>query len=222
MKHALLAVAALSLAACALPATELDESHEQTAETTQAVYTPPPVSGTLTFDGWRDGTVADSLYSSWDVALSTIDCFTTPGSCVPGHAYVRPPGEGTASGVSLFRRGSQPPFNAKFGAVEATFATPISQASVRVLLTAYPADSSGPPTARPWLEGYNAAGKLVAKAFGTSTTNPNTWQTVSVTVPFATAATITRIRFSVEQTLPAVVGVFDNVSFDHAAPGTKP
>jgi hypothetical protein len=219
MKHALFAgAAALSLVACALPATELDESHELTAETSEAIYTPPPVAGTLTFEPGRDGTVADSTYSSWGIALSAIDCFTIPGSCVPGHAYMRPPGEASASGVSLFRRGWLPHFNAKFGAVEATFSTPVSLASVRVLLTTYAADNAGPLSARPWLEGYDAAGKLVAKAFGTPTVN--TWQTVAVTGPGG-AVNITRVRFSVEQRLPELVGLFDNVTFDHSVPPPK-
>jgi hypothetical protein len=214
MKHALsAAVAALSLVACAMPASELAEEHELAAQSAEAIRTPPPVSGTLTFEPGREFGTADAMYSSWGIALSAIDCFTTRGSCVPARSFIRSPGEASASGVSIIPSGGAS-FNSFYGALEARFSTGVSLASVRVSLVPHPEDY-GDRTARPWLEGYDAAGNLVSKAFGTPTLYG--WQTVTVTGRRG-AANITRIRFSVEQTVPRAFGMFDNVTFDHSEP----
>jgi hypothetical protein len=223
MKRSMVALAALSLsltvAACeGAP----DEAPDPTTTASSALSAPVanlaikqplPSSVTIDFDTSPGGAVApgsivDSTYASNGVTFSCV-------SCGSGHAYALPAAVG-GNAVSLFAPPSVPVFDARWGAVRATFATPRRWVSIEATAVLSP-EGLGTPTARPWLEAFDASGNLVGGvqyyplAYGD--VGWGTAQTITVT---STSSNIAYVQFSSQP--PAngdpVYGQFDNLRFN--------
>jgi hypothetical protein len=103
-------------------------------------------------------------------------------------------------------------FDAKSGAVEATFTTPATSVSIDALAVPF-VEGLGTPTAVPWIEAYDASNTLVDKRYSLPFPNPNwlAWQTLTVTGP-----AIVRVRFSSQRISPWIYGEFDNWRVTHS------
>lgn len=179
----------------------------------EAMILPPkkPLSTTYAVDFDHDtsgaaiakGTTVDSVYSAWGVTFSAIYCGNT-ATCNTASAYTNSwdPGNDV---VSLFQWGYAG-FDSRWGAIEAHFANP----QAKVTIDAYNEEISiglGTPTARAWLEAYDASNNLLARTFGT--VSLETWQTLTVT----STTGIAKVRFSNEAGTPYVYSAFDNLTY---------
>jgi len=221
MKHTallltVLASLPLALGACSMAPLDTESaSEEQASSTTEPLmwYVSNPAPTLIDFD--RDpaqatianGTIVDATYASLGVTFSCI-------SCSSGHAYSRLPGR-TGNGVSLWQSPYVPVFDARYGAVRADFTTPRNSVSIDALAV-LPPEYLGTPAARPWIEAYDAAGKMIGStvyypAYGTA--GWGQWQTLRIDDP---NSSIKYVRFSSQHfnSSPAVYGSFDNLSFN--------
>jgi hypothetical protein len=147
--------------------------------------------------------VMDGAYANLGVNFSCV-------VCTSGHTYAR--NQGGSMGVSLFAYPTAWPyggaFDARSGAIEATFDTPRSWVSIEA--TAIQAlEGLGVPTAKPWIEAYDANGALVARTYHTGT--PGARENLVVN------GSIKRVRFSSQYKgtgVPAMYGAFDNLRFN--------
>ncbi|HYQ44463.1 MAG TPA: hypothetical protein VER11_20915 [Polyangiaceae bacterium] len=177
---------------------------------------PTPTPGLIDFDltpagqPLTDATVVNTTYQSWGVTLSSIYCTST--GCAPASAYARQSsGKNGTNNVSLFQTGLSI-FDARYGAVEASFAQAKSSVSIEAQAVVFPEQLST-PVARPFIEAYDAAGNLLTRTYYPAYGSPGfgSWQTLTVN-----AAGIRRVRFSSQApggTTP-VYGSFDNLRFN--------
>ena len=204
------ALTSITLAACA----DIDPNADgNTVADREAVSTPPPqFSRTYTVDFDYDpsgnaiaiGTAVNNVYAAWGVTFSASYCGNT-ATCNAASAYANSWGTSGNDVVSLFQRGYAA-FDARWGTIEAHFSTP----QTRVTIDAYDEVTSiglTAPTARPWIEAYDASNNLVDRTFGT--VSLETWQTLTVT----SRTGIARVRFSNEVGSPYVYSAFDNLTF---------
>jgi hypothetical protein len=204
----LVACAALPLMACS---GQVDDS-ETTAEQGEEMVL-PRTTVSIDFDqvggvAVADNSVVDTTYNGYGV---TFGCVV----CASGHAYARTIGNGT-HGVSLVdpQASVLPFFDARDGAVTATFVTPRTWVSIDAA-PVLPAEYLGTPTNMPWIEAFDANGNYLSEtlysiAYGQpGYGNP---QTLSVS---AGSALIKSVRFSSRHASgPAVYGTFDNLRYN--------
>jgi len=156
-----------------------------------------------------DATVVNTTYQSWGVTLSSIYC--SASGCAPASAFARgSSGKNGTNNVSLFQTGLSI-FDARYGAVEASFNQAKSSVSIDAQAVVFPEQLST-PVARPFIEAYDAAGSLLTRTYYPAYGTPGfgSWQTLTVN-----AAGIRRVRFSSQApggTTP-VYGSFDNLQF---------
>jgi hypothetical protein len=180
-------LAALPLSACVAAPVESDTGSTQEAmslwNTTRINFDTDPNGAAI-----ADGTVVDNTYASLGVTLSAIYCGN--GSCVPASAYARVPGNASNNGVSLFNTGF-PYFDARWGAVEATFASAVSVVSIDAYAVEFVEALTNGPTGSPFLEAYDAAGTFLGRV--NAPIVMGVWQTITFTSP---TNNIKRVRFS--------------------------
>ncbi|HTQ03572.1 MAG TPA: hypothetical protein VMI54_06935 [Polyangiaceae bacterium] len=154
-----------------------------------------------------NNSIVDTTYAANGVTFSCV-------VCTSGHAYARALGNGT-QGVSLIDPNASilPFFDARDGAVTATFNTPRNWVSIDAA-PVLPPEFVGTPTNMPWIEAYDASGNLLTKtlypiAYGQA--GYGTEQTLTVSSP----GNIKTVRFSSRHDSgPAVYGTFDNLRFN--------
>ena len=122
--------------------------------------------------------------------------------------------------VSVFGSPAAPTFDARNGAVDATFTTPMGSVSIDARPVA-PIEFLGALTRRPFFEAYSTSGALLAQVYysgplPTTSSGVGPTETLSFT---STGNNIARVRFSSQSpgnppTIPATFGLFDNLRFD--------
>lgn len=176
---------------------------------------PTPVPGLIDFDitpaglPLADATVVNATYQTWGVTLSTILC--TSAGCAPAPAFARrSAGTNGSNNVSLFQTGLSI-FDARYGAVEASFNQAKSTVSIDAQAVVFPEQLST-PVARPFIEAYDAAGSMLLRTYYPAYGSPGfgSWQTLTVSAPG-----IRRVRFSSQApgSSTPVYGSFDNLQF---------
>jgi hypothetical protein len=174
---------------------------------------PLPSSVTIDFDNAPGGTVApgsivDASYTSVGVTFSCV-------ACTSGHAFALSAAAG-GNAVSLFAPPSVPFFDARYGAVRATFATPRRWVSIEAT-PVLPPEWLTTPVAKPWLEAFDANNNLIGSVqyypFGYGDVGWGTAQTITVT---STSANIAYVQFSSQApgSGTPVYGQFDNLRFN--------
>lgn len=154
-----------------------------------------------------NNSAVDTTYGASGVTLSCI-------VCASGHAYARALGSGT-QGVSLVDPQSSilPFFDARDGAVTATFTTPRNWVSIDAA-PVLPPEYLGTPTNLPWIEAYDVNGTKLGETLYPLAYNQagyGSMQTLTVSSPNA----IKTVRFSSQHSSgPAVYGMFDNLRFN--------
>lgn len=167
--------------------------------------------GLIHFDDAADGTMINTRYSGVT--------FTNP---IGGNIYARN-GSGFAPSspnvVSVFATGL-PQFDARFGAVDGSFATPVGTVSIDTRPVA-PFEFLTALTKRPFLQAFDAADGLLGTVYyagplptGVAEVGPT--ETLTFT---STANNIARVRFSTQNptappAAPPTYGLFDNLRFD--------
>jgi hypothetical protein len=166
-----------------------------------ATYRSPLLGPVTVYFG--EGEVMDGAYAHLGVNFRCV-------VCTSGHAYAR--NQGGSMGVSLFPHPQAWPyggaFDARFGAVEATFDTPRSWVSIEAMAV-QSLEGLGASTAKPWIEAYDANGALVARTYHTGTA----WARETLVV----SGSIKRVRFSSQYhgaAVPPIYGAFDNLRFN--------
>jgi hypothetical protein len=223
MKRSMVALALLSLsltvAACEGPpeeettATTTESSALSSALVGQPIKQPLPSSVTIDFDNSPGGAVAsgsivDSTYASAGVTFTCV-------SCMSGHAYALQAATG-GNAVSLFAPPSVPVFDARYGAVRATFSTPRRWVSIEAT-PVLPPEWTVTPAAKPWLEAFDASNNLIGSVqyypFGYNDVGWGTAQTLTVT---STSSNIAYVQFSSQppNSGTPVYGQFDNLRFN--------
>lgn len=180
---------------------------------------PPNLERTIVirFDDVADGTVVDTQYAgSGGVTFASLT--TQPAS--RGSAYARRlQFDKAASGMNVLSLSKDPAlfgafFDARQGAVEATFDQPQRSVSVMALPVVWP-DSLSKEDNRPFIEAFDAAGNYLGRArtqLGMGDANFDMhWQLIAFTSP---SKNIKKIRLS-SQAHPDswVHTVFDNLTF---------
>jgi hypothetical protein len=189
----------------------VDES-ETTAEQGEAMLLP---RATVSVDFDEVGgtaiaadSVVDTTYGAYGV---TFGCVV----CASGHAYARALGTGT-QGVSLVARQASvlPFFDARDGAVTATFNSPRSWVSIDAA-PVLPPEYLGTPTNMPWIEAFDANGNYLSETlYSIAYGQPGYGNPQTLTVS-ASSAVIKSVRFSSRHSSgPAVYGTFDNLRFN--------
>ena len=200
-------LAALPLTACVAAPAEPDtgEAHEAMTLgiTTRVDFDVDPNGAAI-----ADGTAVDNTYAAVGVHFSSIYCGAT-ASCGPASAYARAGGNASNNGVSLFSYG-WPWFDARWGAVEATFDNPGDSVSIDAYALDFVESLSSGPSTSPFLEAYDASGNFLGKVF--APINMGVWQTMTISTG---TNNIKRVRFSVPGFPPAagdhVYAIFDNL-----------
>jgi hypothetical protein len=133
-----------------------------------------------------DGTVVDTTYTSLGVTFSCL-------SCTSGHAFARTSGR-TENGVSVVATPIFAAYDSHLGGVRAEFTTPRSSVSIDALAVMAP-EWAGSPTARPWLQAFNAAEQVISTAYypAYGTAGFGQWQTLRIDDP---TGSIKSVRFS--------------------------
>jgi hypothetical protein len=179
-----------------------------------AIKQPLPASVTIDFDNSPGGAVAagsivDATYTANGVTFSCV-------VCTSGHAYALPAAVG-GNVVSLFAPPSLPMFDARWGAVRATFASPRRWVSIEAT-PVLPPEWLTTPTAKPWLEAFDANNNLIGAVqyypFGYNDVGWGTAQTLTVT---STSSNIAYVQFSSQAPSSGgtpVYGQFDNLRFN--------
>jgi len=152
---------------------------------------------------WGEGEVMDTAYTNLGVTFSCV-------ACTSGHTYAR--NQGGSNGVSLFPYPQAWPyggaFDARWGAVEATFNTPRSWVSIEAMAI-QSLEGLGSSTAKPWIEAYDANGALVARTYHSGIAGARENLVVN--------GSIKRVRFSSQYhgtAVPPMYGAFDNLRFN--------
>jgi hypothetical protein len=222
MKRSMVALAALSLsltvAACEGPEEAPDPTTTESGALSSLLVNPPikqplPSSVTIDFDNSPGGAVApgaivDSTYASAGVTFSCV-------ACTSGHAFALPAAVG-GNAVSLFAPPSVPFFDARYGAVRATFATPRRWVSIEATAV-LPPEWLTTPVAKPWLEAFDANNNLIGSVqyypFSYGDVGWGTAQTITVT---SQSANIAYVQFSSQApgSGTPVYGQFDNLRFN--------
>jgi hypothetical protein len=163
MKSSLVALAALplalTLAACEGPPEAGEVATNESALSLSQVpvgVKPLPTSVLIDFDTSPAGPVAggtqiDSTYASQGVTFTCVVCSS-------GHAYALTAVPNNA--VSLFAPPSLPFFDARWGAVKASFASPRAWVSIDATAV-LPPEWLTTPVAKPWLEAFDANGNII-------------------------------------------------------------
>jgi hypothetical protein len=174
-------------------------------------HPPESSAGQINFDDAANGTVVNTRYPGVT--------FSNP---IGGNIFARD-GSGFAPSspnvVSVFGTGL-PPFDARNGAVDATFASPVAIVSIDARPVA-PIEFLTPLTRRPFLQAFDSADHLLttvyyAGALPDTVSGVGPTETLSFT---STANDIARVRFSSQNpgnppTVPPTYGLFDNLQFN--------
>jgi hypothetical protein len=182
-------------------------------------FRPPPNmwrTVSITFDDVASGTVVDSTYAGAGVSFASV---TYPPRTWSAFARLMPFGGSGQSGknvLSIIQKDPDLPwFDARYGALEATF----SQLQQSVSVWAYAMNSpegSGNADNRPFMEAYDSTGKYLGKALtqlGVHDANfIGFWHPISFSSP---SRNIAKVRLSSQANgLPWTYAVFDNLTFD--------
>jgi hypothetical protein len=174
---------------------------EQLIDFDSATYQSPLLGPITIFFG--DGEIMDSAYAHMGVNFSCV-------VCASGHAYAR--NRGGNLGVSLFPYPLAWPYggayDARSGAVEATFDTPRAWVSIEATAVAS-LEGLGPTSAKPWIEAYDVNNTLIARTYHTGTAGAREVLQVN--------GSIKRVRFSSQSSgaaAPPMYGAFDNLRFN--------
>jgi hypothetical protein len=215
--------AALSLSVTVAACEGLPEDGSEPTTTEQSAISSPlvgvpikqplPTSVTIDFDNSPGGAVAsgsivDSTYASLGVTFTCVVCSS-------GHAFALLAATG-GNAVSVFAPPSVPVFDARYGAVRATFATPRRWVSIEATAV-LPPEWLTPPTAKPWLEAFDANNNLVGSVqyypLNYGDAGYGTARTLTVT---STSANIAYVQFSSQApgSGTPVYGQFDNLRFN--------
>ncbi len=170
----------------------------------------------IQFDNVAEGTVIDQTYASKGVSLTSLT--TQPPST--GHAYARHLQLGSAaSGVNVMSLSQQPGwtgafFDARSGAIEATFDQLQSSVSVMALPLIMP-EALGSDDNRPFIEAFDAAGKYLGRARTQLSPNDPGFNLVWQPIAFVSSSrNIKKIRLSSQAHGSRwVYVVFDNLTF---------
>lgn len=214
MKYALLTLAALSLAACGGAPEDRNPTGTNDSELQfpssalinfdQATFNSPQL-GLITYY-LSDGALVDTTYSG-----VTFNCIV----CSSGHAYARYSTGFGSNGVSLFAPPTLPFYDARFGAVQATFATTKRWVSIdaRAVL---PPEYAGTPVAKPWIEAYDANGAFLTRAYYPLNYGDPGYGSVQTLTVSTSSALIKSVRFSSQHfsSSPSVYGEFDNLRYN--------
>lgn len=171
---------------------------------------------TLNFDDVPSGTAIDSTYANSGVIFASV---TYPPRTWSTYARDLMSGSSSTNGknvLTLHTAAGVPWFDARYGAIEATF----SQAQKSVSIWAYAMNSSegsGNADNRPFMEAYDSSGKLVGKVLtqlGVHDANfYGFWHPLSIS---SSSRNITKIRLSSQANgLPWTYATFDNLTFEY-------
>lgn len=170
-------------------------------------FTPVAHAALINFDNVSDGTVINTSYAGVT--------FSNPRG---GNVYARNYSGFAPSSpnvISIFATGL-PPFDASFGAVDATFSTPQSIVSIDARPVG-PVEFLGSLLNRPYLEAYSGStflGRILyAGALPTNCCfDVGPTETLTFT---STSNNITRVRFSSQQSQTSIhtYGLFDNLNY---------
>lgn len=174
----------------------------------------PVTATTINFDDVATGTVINTYYAGVT--------FSNPVG--PADIYARSDHHAATSPnvVSVFQNG-YPAFDARYGAVEAVFATPQRHVSIDAAIVRVP-EGLSEPTNFPKLEIYNTAGAFVGNVgwdFGKIPQPPVGGITGFETLSYTSALDdIGKIRFLSGQPggSPSNFGLFDNMVFTSTIP----
>jgi hypothetical protein len=208
---ALASILLSSIAACDVPPQEetaaiqqelrLVPVADQLVDFDSATYRSPLLGPVTVYFG--DGDVMDAAYAHLGVNFSCV-------VCASGHTYAR--NQSGSKGISLFAPPNAWPyggaFDARSGAIEATFDTPRAWVSIEATAV-MSLEGLGTPTAKPWIEAYDANGALVARTYHSGTAGARENLVVN--------GNIKRVRFSSQyhgSAVPPVYGAFDNLRFN--------
>ncbi len=175
----------------------------------------PATATTINFDDVATGTVINTHYAgvTFSNPLGPADIYATSSPTVATSPNV----------VSVFQGGIIPAFDARYGAVEAVFATGQHQVSIDAAIVRLP-EGLGEPTNFPKLEIYNTAGAFVSSVgwdFGQIPQPPVGGVTGFETLSYTSAMDdIGKVRFFSGQPgdRPSNFGVFDNLVFTSTIP----
>jgi hypothetical protein len=176
----------------------------------------PPESsaGQINFDDAADGTIVNTRYPGVTFSNplhATSNIFARSGfTFAPSSPNV----------VSVFGAPTPSAFDARNGAVDATFASPVAIVSIDARPVA-PIEFLTPLTRRPFLQAFDSADHLLTTVYYAGAL-PNTVSGVGPTETLSftsTANDIARVRFSSQNpgnppTVPPTYGLFDNLRFD--------
>ena len=170
-------------------------------------FAPAAHAALINFDNVSDGTVINTSYAGVT--------FSNP---LGGNVYARS-GSGFAPSspnvISIFATGF-PPFDASFGAIDATFSTPQSVVSIDARPVG-PVEFLGSLLNRPYLEAYSGStflGRILYS--GALPTNCCFDVGPTETLTFTSSSNnITRVRFSSQQSQSTThtYGLFDNLNY---------
>ncbi|HKO49393.1 MAG TPA: hypothetical protein VJV79_16795 [Polyangiaceae bacterium] len=217
MKHTALLLtllASLPLGACSMAPLDTEAGSEEQTDSTSAPlmwWVSDPAPTLIDFDltpaqaAIADGTIVDTTYTSLGVTFTCIVCSS-------GHAFARATGR-TGNGVSMLASPLFAAYDSHMGAVRAEFTSPRSWVSVDTV-PIIASELYSAPSARPWLEAFNAAGLKIGStvyypAYGTP--GYGQWQTLRIDDP---TGSIKSVRLSSQHGAPMVYAKFDNLSFN--------
>jgi hypothetical protein len=169
--------------------------------------TNPVYAVLINFDNTTNAKVINTFYTANGVT------FSNP---IGGNIYARTstPNASTPNLVSVFQTGV-PAFNARYGAVDATFTTLQKSVSIDAAALLLP-EALGTAQNRPFLEAYDNNGVFLGQALFQGTLPGAGGISAFQTLTFTSAtANIKKVRFSSQQLQPGppVYGLFDNLNF---------
>jgi len=162
-----------------------------------------------------NGATVDDAYQGYGVTFScaTLSRAFATTSCTSGHVFAVFSAFSNTNVVSPLD--NLQAFDARYGAVEARFATPRTWVSIDVTPVMLP-EHLGTVHARPWIAAYDVNDQWIATTVYPVSYPQAGWdqmRTLSVSAP---SATVKFVRFSSEyfSGSPIVLGKFDNLRFN--------
>jgi hypothetical protein len=154
----------------------------------------------------------DATYSANGVSFTCV-------ACTSGHAYALTAVPNNA--VSLFAPPSLPFFDARWGAVKASFTTPRSWVSIEATAV-LPPEWLTTPVAKPWLEAFDAQGNIILQNGSAAVYYPLSYGQTgygtaqTLTVSASSTQKIAYVLFSSQApgSGTPVYGQFDNLRFN--------
>ena len=165
----------------------------------------------ILFDDVPEGTVIDTQYSAKGVTFASIT--TSPAK--RWHAYARSAWgmESAPNGISVVAPPQLCMFDARQGGIEAVFAKPQRWVSIDAKPMEAPEGMTA-ATAQPFLEAYDAAGKLLGRAEYPVAHSDAAWGSWQIVLYSSTTANIAKVIFSCSRDgNTPVYALFDRFAF---------